>query len=153
MKKAIGPQGVTSDGYGHLFVCDVHNACIQLFSVSDGKYFGTYLMRGEEGLGTPRLIRWCRNTSSLVVAHVDSNMVFNISRFHVNGKDLLEREKTVCGRYCSGVKVLNNTDLVSGDSLCKGEYYVTTLVVIPLDGYLFLSVKSVICVNEVISST
>ena len=93
MKKAIGPQGVTSDSNGHLFVCDVHNACIQLFSVTNGKYFGTYLMKGEEGLGTPRLIRWCRNTASLVVAHIDSNMVFNISRFQVNAKDLLEREK------------------------------------------------------------
>ena len=50
-------------------------------------------MKGEEGLGTPRLIRWCTKTSSFVVAHVDSNMVFNISRYQVNAKDLLEREK------------------------------------------------------------
>ena len=60
-------SGVTTDGRGHLFVCDGGNSCIQMFSVSDGKHLGALLKAGEEELGTPHLIRWCSRSSSLIV--------------------------------------------------------------------------------------
>ena len=65
-------SGVTTDGRGHLFVCDGGNSCIQMFSVSDGKYLGALLKAGEEELGTPHLIRWCFRSSSLIVTHRSS---------------------------------------------------------------------------------
>ena len=57
-----------TDGRGHLFVCDEANECIQLFS-TNGLYIGRLIKSGEHGLGTPRLVRWCKKTSSLITAH------------------------------------------------------------------------------------
>ena len=51
MDKEMEAQGVTTDGRGHLFVCDGNPG------------------NGEAGLGEPSLIRWNQETSSLVVAH------------------------------------------------------------------------------------
>lgn len=65
----IEPFGVVSDGRGHLFVCDVGNACVQMFS-ADGKSMGAVLRAGKQGLGKPWLITWCDKMSSLVVAHI-----------------------------------------------------------------------------------
>ena len=59
---------VATDGRGHLFVCDEANKCIQLFS-TDGLYICRLIGRGEHGLGEPFLVRWCKKTSSLIIAH------------------------------------------------------------------------------------
>ena len=72
MSQQMKLSGVTTDGRGHLFVCDAGNVCIQMFSVSDGKYLGALLKAGEEELGTPHLIRWCFRSSSLTVTHRSS---------------------------------------------------------------------------------
>ena len=70
MDKEMEAQGVTTDGRGHLFVCDGNpgNGCVQMFS-SGGRYLGYLLREGEADLGEPSLIRWNQETSSLVVAH------------------------------------------------------------------------------------
>ena len=60
----IVADGVTTDGQGHLFVCDYGNQCIQKFSV-DGVYKGALVTDRE--LGRPHQVAWCENTDSLVV--------------------------------------------------------------------------------------
>ena len=67
-KTEIRCVSVATDGRGHLFVCDEANECIQLFS-TDGLYIGCLVRQGEHGLGEPRLVRWCKKSSSLIVAH------------------------------------------------------------------------------------
>ena len=67
-QKEIRCVSVTTDGRGHLFVCDEANKCIQLFS-TDGLYICRLIGRGEHGLGEPFLVRWCKKTSSLIIAH------------------------------------------------------------------------------------
>ena len=64
--------GVTTDGNGHLFVCDINNACVQIFS-TDGTYMGPLIKKGQQGLGCPEWICWCEASSSLVVSHTDEN--------------------------------------------------------------------------------
>ena len=66
--KEIRCVSVATDGTDHLFVCDEANECIQRFS-TDGLYMGCLVRQGEHGLGEPRLVRWCKKSSSLIVAH------------------------------------------------------------------------------------
>ena len=68
-KTEIRCVSVATDGRGHLFVCDEANQCIQLFS-TDGLYIGRLIKCGEHLLGVPRLVRWCKKTSSLIIAHL-----------------------------------------------------------------------------------
>ena len=44
------PYGVATDQHGLLFVCDQGNACIQIFSVKDGKYLGTLIDKRGAGI-------------------------------------------------------------------------------------------------------
>ena len=68
MTNDLDAWGITTDGCGHLFVCDWANACVQMFNV-DGDYLGPVLKEGEQSLGTPGRIRWCKSLSSFVLAH------------------------------------------------------------------------------------
>ena len=77
--------GITSDGHGHLFVCDINNSCVQMFSTS-GRYMGTVLREGDQGLAQPWLIRWCETTSSLVVVHI-KNREYQVSVIKVTIED------------------------------------------------------------------
>ena len=70
MEHLMDVRGVTTDGHGHLFVCDFNNYAIQMFSVSDGQYLGCLIKEGEQSLGKPARISCCKMTSSLVVAHL-----------------------------------------------------------------------------------
>ena len=67
-QKEIRCVSFATDGRGHLFVCDEANECIQLFT-TDGLYICRLIGRGERGLGEPFLVRWCKRTSSLIIAH------------------------------------------------------------------------------------
>ena len=69
---------VATNGHGHLFVCDDGNKCIQLFS-TDGLYIGRLVKAGEHGLGEPRLVRWCKKSSSLVIAHTKVTKVLTLN--------------------------------------------------------------------------
>ena len=77
-EKHIKAMGITTDGRGHLFVTDHNNHCIQMFSVSDGKYLG-YLILDSKMIPSrsfitwprkenfrPHEILWCEEMSSLV---------------------------------------------------------------------------------------
>ena len=79
MEKKFEPYGVTTDQHGHLFVCDQGNACVQIFSVKDGKYLGPLIKSGEQGLGVPRWIRWSKDKKSLIVSHKKVHGSVNIS--------------------------------------------------------------------------
>ena len=68
MQKSMIARGIDTDGRGHLFVCDIANQCIQIFSL-DGDYLGVLLRYGEQDLGIPFRIRWCRVVSSAVILH------------------------------------------------------------------------------------
>ena len=79
MEKRFIPYGVATDQHGHLFVCDRGNACIQIFSVENGTYLGPLIKRGEQGLGTPKWIRWSKDTKSLIVSHMKDHGKVNLS--------------------------------------------------------------------------
>ena len=70
MMKKMDPRGVTTDGRGHLFICDTNNECIQMFSIRDGSYMGAVMKRG---LRDPYLIQWCEVTLSLVINYTKDN--------------------------------------------------------------------------------
>ena len=71
MAESIWAEGVTSDGRDALFVCDRNNACVQMFSVSNGEHKGVLLK--DQGLGEPRFARWCDDSKCLVVSHANGN--------------------------------------------------------------------------------
>ena len=78
-KDKFKPAAVTADNDGHVFVCDRGNACIQIFSVKDGRYLGPLLKKGEQGLGIPKLIRWNKDTKTLVVLH----NIYHIQKLYI----------------------------------------------------------------------
>ena len=57
--------GVATDGCGHLLVTDDGNKCIQMFSVLDGTQIRC-LLKDENTLSNPDIVRWCEKTSSLL---------------------------------------------------------------------------------------
>ena len=68
MEKDLDPQGVTTDGRGHLFVSDARNLCVHVLSATDGSYI-TCLLKGKESpLGKDLgMIRWCEKIKSLIL--------------------------------------------------------------------------------------
>ena len=68
-------SGVTTDGRGHLFACDLNHACVQIFSVSNGKYLGRLPNFGRV-LCNPVMIRWRHDNSSLLVVHKKRNQYY-----------------------------------------------------------------------------
>ena len=52
MKSKIKPSGITTDGRGHLFICDIFNECIQILD-TDGTYLCPINCNGTVELGTP----------------------------------------------------------------------------------------------------
>ena len=70
MEEDLDAPNLAADDQGNIFVCDVGNGGIQMFSVSDGRYLGCLIKEGDKGLSVPVMICWCRQTSSLVVLDV-----------------------------------------------------------------------------------
>ena len=68
MVRVMNAVGITASGYRQILVCDVNNGCIQMLSTG-GTFVATVLRSGEQMLGIPRRISWCKKTRSLVVAH------------------------------------------------------------------------------------
>ena len=83
--KVIKAQGLTTDDHGHIFVCDDNNKCVQMFHVADGRYLGTLIRNGEQGLGEPFVIRWCSRISSFVIIHEKNDKwCISVYRVHEN---------------------------------------------------------------------
>ena len=68
-QKSFKSFNVEADDSGRLYVTDITNDCIQMFSVSDGQYLKSFIKRGDQGLGIPCGLGWCETTRSLVVIH------------------------------------------------------------------------------------
>ena len=69
---------ITSDQQGYLFVCDNNYHCIHVFT-TDGEYQGVAFKAGEPGLGKPKIVRWCKALSCLVIAHQGNDGTYSIS--------------------------------------------------------------------------
>ena len=76
------PFSLTADGNGHIFVCDVGNRCIQMFS-TNGRYMHALIKEGEQDIGMPMVINWNKTRSCLMVLHIHSDL------WHVNKLDVL----------------------------------------------------------------
>ena len=72
MRNAIKPHGITTDGQGHLFVCDSANKCIQMFSV-DSEYMGGVMKEETQRFDQLSAIWWSVAASSLILVHRDSH--------------------------------------------------------------------------------
>ena len=77
--KRMIPTDVTTDGHGHLFVCDTNNACLQMLS-TDGHFLEAFdldvLKVKNKGVATPHHICWSSDLSSLVVVFENNKKHF-----------------------------------------------------------------------------
>ena len=69
LQKEIKPVSITSDTSGHIFICDEANKCVEVF-LMDGRHLDCIMKSEEDGFGEPVLVRWCKKSSSLIVAHL-----------------------------------------------------------------------------------
>ena len=67
MDKDLDAGNIAADNHGHIFVCDVGNGGIQMFSVSDGRYLGCLIRKGDQGVGGPFMICRGKDMSSFIV--------------------------------------------------------------------------------------
>ena len=68
--------GMTTDDLGRILIGDTTQKCIQMFSVSDGKYLGCWMKMRDLGLNLVRSLQRCETTSHLVVADEKDNKIF-----------------------------------------------------------------------------
>ena len=68
MRVAMKPHGVTTDGQGHLFVCDSASKSIQMFGV-DSEYMGSVLREETQCFDQLSAIWWSMAASSLILVH------------------------------------------------------------------------------------
>ena len=66
MERDLDPYSLSTDGDGHLFVMDLNNDCVHMFSLDDGSHMGVVLSE-EEGLSCFHDISWCNKKASLAV--------------------------------------------------------------------------------------
>ena len=82
MEKDLDAGNITADDQGNAFVCDLSNKCIQVFSVSDGRFLGCLFKEGEQGLGVPLRICFWGDKSTLLVL----DDTFNIKNIEIRYK-------------------------------------------------------------------
>ena len=64
----IHGDSITADGQNYVLVRNDNDICMH--SLSDGKALGCLIREGDDGLGKPQEIQWCKMSSSLVVVHI-----------------------------------------------------------------------------------
>ena len=74
--KMFNSSGMTTDDLGRILIWDTTNECIQMFSVSDGKYLGCWTKMRDLGLNHVRSLQRCETTSHLVVADEKDDKIF-----------------------------------------------------------------------------
>ena len=74
--KICKPIRIAVGGQGLLFVFDVNNRCIQMFSEADGQYLGCLIKEGQQGLGKIGPMCFCESTSQLIVSHEKDKKTF-----------------------------------------------------------------------------
>ena len=103
MHQDTAAWSVAIDGRGHVFVSDITNMCVQVFSV-DGVYIGAILKQGELGLGELLNICWFSNTASLVVSHTNSNYSDSLNEITIINVSKIERDSSARSSSGSGSK-------------------------------------------------
>ena len=92
--RRMRPTDVTTDGHGHLFVCDTNNACLQMFSTG-GHFLEAFdldvLKVKNKGVATPHHICWSSDLASLVVVFENNKKHF-IAVIKV-GEDAIGKDK------------------------------------------------------------
>ena len=69
MLRDINPTSITVNKEEEkLYVCDSANRCIQVIS-TNGVYQGILVKYDEYGLGSPKLLRWCTDTDSVLIVY------------------------------------------------------------------------------------
>ena len=111
MHQDTAAWSVAIDGRGHVFVSDITNMCVQVFSV-DGVYIGAILKQGELGLGELLNICWFSNTASLVVSHTNSNYSDSLNEITVINVSKVERDSSA--RKQQWVRVQTNAKQGTG---------------------------------------
>ena len=81
-QKSFESFNVEADDNGRLYVADTTYKCIKMFSASDGTYLGSFIKRGDQGLGIPYGLGWCETPRSLVVGHHINLAQWLISDIH-----------------------------------------------------------------------
>ena len=114
----ISCRRVITDENGHLFVVDVHNNCILLFT-SAGQYKGILLSHFEHKLGQITEVAWCKGTSSLVLAHADC-ATFSLTVFKVAKHDS-HTEQTADPWNVVPAKKQTRSDMSGEENLQKPE--------------------------------
>ena len=103
MRKESSLWGATTDGRGHLLVCDTENRCIQMLS-SNGTYMGAIFTEGDQGLGQPWRIHWCKDEPICFIVH--------------------KKEQDWCISMIQDTRsyeVMPSTDTVTEDNGCSSE--------------------------------
>ena len=82
MEKEICAEAITTDGKERLFVVDSANKCVHTFSL-EGSHVGILVRQGLLGVGTPRHVAWCSNTSSLIIVHNNDDARNPVSKISI----------------------------------------------------------------------
>ena len=69
---------MTTDGSGHLYICDYSkdNKGIQMFSVSEGFYLGCLIKERQQGMGAPISVHWSERRSYLLVLNYKNDQLY-----------------------------------------------------------------------------
>ena len=83
-EKDIRPSSIDTDGKHTVFVCDIANACVQVFSFY-GEYQGYLVKKGEKGIGCPRSITFhiTDGEKSLEILHEQDDGKLHIDTFEL----------------------------------------------------------------------
>ena len=71
MANQLWPCSMAGNGKGKLFISDIcdDNEAVHVFNVSDGRYVGCLIRKGEKGLKDVLRVVWCDAVKSLAVIH------------------------------------------------------------------------------------
>ena len=61
---------LTTNGRGLLLAVDLERSCVQMFSAVNGHYLGYLIRESDFGIGHPIYVKWCENTSTLILVHL-----------------------------------------------------------------------------------
>ena len=79
LKEQMSISAVTTDGQGHIFVCDINNECVHVFSDNNGEHLGILLKKEDGDIGVPHKIGWNDMFNLLVVIHKQDDLRFMVS--------------------------------------------------------------------------
>ena len=94
MRVPMKPHGITTDGQGHLFVCDSASKCVQMFGI-DSEYMGSVLREETQPFDQLCAIWWSLAASSLILVHRNKDSCSISTIKDVTGASQLAIEEAV----------------------------------------------------------